>query len=115
MAKQPPPLDLKVRVPVREVEELLRKAENDWVPATKLIAMKFLKEEALRDVQSKWPVLTGRSRAGMYTVIEGWNIVFRNKWNYAYWVEKKHFNILPFLRRKWPTLLTRLKFHLQYR
>ena len=112
MAAKNPPLEIVVKIPSDIIPKAMKYAKAE-MKINKRTALVWLAKEALRDVQSRWPVDTGRSRAGMYTYTAGDTIVFKNKMRYAYWVERKHFPIMPFLRKKWPTLLKRLKFFLK--
>lgn len=112
MPKKHPPLELVVKVPSDMIPNALAYAKAE-LKISKLSALTWLAKEALEDVKSRWPVDTGRSRKYMYVQTMGNTIVFKNKMRYAYWVERKHFPIQPFLRTKWPTLMKRLKSHLK--
>lgn len=54
--------------------------------------------EAEREAKRYWPVDSGRSRRGLSTIVRGRRIHFTNRYNYAYWVERKRFPLLPFFR-----------------
>ena len=71
--------------------------------------MRLVAEELEREVKREWPVDSGRSRRGLWTEVRGRDILFFNKWNYAYWVEKRWFPLRPFVAGRLRRIISRVE------
>ena len=72
-------------------------------------AREELAEEMRREAQRYWPVDTGRSRRGLISRVRGNVIQFSNRYAYAFWVERRWFQLDKFFRPRMRRILKRVQ------
>ena len=107
-------LDLAVKVPRGEVDKVMKYAKKYNRDNLQLV-MRVIADDMLEQAKRSWPIDTGRSAKGLRVQVEtkGYTVVFRNRMDYAYWVEKRWFPLYPFFRTKWPGIMKRAKGYLR--